>query len=321
MKKNITYIIFLVVTFITANTHAQTEGVKGYTIEGDEVVFSFDKSDYQKATTDNHGSILDFEDLDIKNVVVSGEFNNWSKNKWRMTKVDENRFELRKKLSDFTDEFSWEFKFVINNAYWAEPSKSISNTVQAYKQGHALPTYNLKMYTAYPDEEGNVTFTLNGYETARKVVLSGSFNKWDEQMFVMVKTNDCWVLTLKISPGEYQYKFIVDGTWIIDPDNPQKSRNEFNGFNSVINIKGMAKFLLDGFLDAQEVILSGSFNDWSENEYKMTRTQSGWADTLMLTGGKHHYKYIVDKRWILDPNNPVREYDYNGNVNSVCMVK
>ncbi|WP_109434282.1 glycogen-binding domain-containing protein [Aquimarina sp. AU119] len=321
MKRNILYSIFLILALVSKYSYAQTEPFKGYRIEGEELIFSFDKRDYEKATTDHHGSILDFEDLDIQNVVVSGKFNNWSKYKWKMTKVDENKYELRKKLSDFTDEFSWEFKFVINNAYWAEPSKRDGNAVRAYKNGYRLRSYNLKFYTAYPDKNGNITFTLNGYDTARKVILSGSFNKWNEDLFRMTKNEDCWTLTLKIRPGEYQYKFIVDGDWIEDPDNPRKTINEFSGYNSLIDIKAPAKFILNGFLDAQQVIIAGSFNNWSEGEYKMTRTKNGWADTLMLSGGKHHYKFIVDGKWMEDPDNPVKEYDFKGNVNSVCMVK
>ncbi len=321
MKQIVLYSILLFLVLRGLYTYGQTEPFKGYRIEGDELIFTFDKRDYKIATADQFSNVFDFEDLDIKNVVVSGQFNNWSKRKWYMTRIDENRYELRKKLSDFTDEFSWEFKFVINNAFWAEPVEEYVNAVRAFKNGHALPAYNLKMYTAYPDKNGNVTFTLNGYDDASEVVLSGSFNKWNEEIFTMYKNEDCWTLKLKIRPGEYQYKFIVDGKWIIDPDNPRKKRNEFDGFNSVIDIKAPMKFILNGFLDAGEVILAGSFNNWSENKYKMTRTKSGWADTLMLSGGKHHYKFIVDGEWIVDPDNPVREYDLRGNINSVCMVK
>ncbi len=300
-------------------SHAQTKPFKGYKIEGDMLVFVFDKRDYQEATIASKR--IDVEDLDIKNVVVSGEFNNWTKDKWSMIKIDENIYELRKKLSDFIDEFTWEFKFVINNEYWAEPSRRDKNAVRAFENGHALQSYNLKMYMAYPDKNGNITFTLNGYDTAQNVVLSGSFNKWNREIFSMTKTKNGWALTLKIRPGEYQYKFIVDGNWIEDPTNPRKTLNEFNGFNSIIDVKGRINFILDGFLGAKKVILAGSFNDWSESEYQMRRTQTGWVNTLMLSGGKHHYKFIVDDEWILDPGNPVKEYDGKGNINSVCMVK
>ena len=62
-------------------------------------------------------------------------------------------------------------------------------------------------------------------------------------------------------------------------------------------------------MDAEKVILSGSFNNWSEDALKMKKTDFGWTLNLTLTGGKHHYKFIVDNEWITDPVNPVKEYD------------
>ena len=301
---------------------SQNDEIKGYRIDGNDVVFTFDKNDYEKATKDNFGDVIDFDDLDIKNVVVSGEFNNWSKNKWQMTKISDNKYELRKHLSDFTDDFSWEFKFVINNTYWAEPSKDIKNKVDAKdRNGSQLHVYNLRMFTAKPDENGNSCFKLNGFKNAKKVVLSGTFNRWDENVFRMNKTPDGWELTLQLKPGDYEYKFIVDGNWMEDPNNPAKKTNEYNGYNSLISIKVPFTFLLKGYENAKEILLAGDFTDWADNAIKMKKTTTGWTCTTLLSGGKHHYKFIVDGNWMLDPNNSVQEYDGKGNVNSVCMVR
>ncbi|ULC58374.1 glycogen-binding domain-containing protein [Flaviramulus sp. BrNp1-15] len=322
MNKLILHIIIIITGFVTFNSYAQKSDFKGYRIEGDTIVFAFDKRDYNKISTDNYGLKRDFDDLDIESVVVSGEFNNWSKDKWRMTKIDENRYELRKKIDDFTDEFTWEFKFVINDYYWAEPSKSYPNIAKSTKDGMRLNnTYNLKMYTAYPSKDGNAYFKLKGYDDAKKVIVAGSFNKWDEELFKMTKTKDGWELTLQIKPGVYQYRFIVDGHWMEDPHNPHKTRNEFSEYNSVLDIKEYTAFKLRGYTNAQKVILSGTFNNWNEHELVMRKMDYGWKYVIPLTGGKHHYKFIVDGQWIVDPNNSVKEYDGEGHINSVCMVK
>ncbi|TDY11445.1 hypothetical protein [Meridianimaribacter flavus] len=319
MKLVITY---LCLCFLSLNLVAQNGNTLGYKIEGEEVVFTFDVRDYKEYTNEHTGRKMDFKDFDIENVVVSGEFNLWSRDKWKMNKVGEYTYELRKKLSDFTDEFSWEFKFVINNSYWAEPSNKVSNIAPAVDNyGNNYHTYNLKIYTAVPDPNGNACFKLNGYENAKNVILSGSFNRWDEHLFKMTKTTNGWELTLDLKPGEYQYKFIVDGNWIEDPDNPSKKRNEYDGYNSVINIQVPVTFNLFGFKNANTVILAGSFNDWNEHEIKMTKTDKGWTSTILLSGGKHHYKYIVDGEWIVDPNNSIKEYDGYGHINSVKMVR
>jgi len=322
MKKLIIHSVFILFIVMSWTSYAQNDQINGYKIEDDEVVFSFDKRDYLLATHDFHGDRIAFEDLDIETVVVAGEFNDWSKHNWHMIKVDENRYELRKKLVDFTEEFSWEFKFIINNQYWAEPTENMGNITPAKnRKGKNLYVYNLKIYQAHISENGNASFKLNGFENANKVILSGSFNKWDEKLFKMNKTEDGWELTLQINPNEYQYKFIVDGNWIIDPNNPSKTKNEHGGYNSVVNIKVYKTFSLEGFTDADNVILAGSFNDWSEDGQKMTKTENGWNCSVLLSGGKHHYKFIVDGQWILDPKNSVKEYDNKGHVNSVCMVK
>ena len=317
--KNI-YISCFLMLFVALIGYGQNDTIQGYRIDGDEVVFTFDTKDYDFVTY-LKGYKKDFQDLNIDEVLVSGEFNNWSTKSWRMKKIDENKYELRKKLKDFDDKFTWEFKFVINNMYWAEPSKHEINSVPAKQNGHDLRAYNLRMFTAYPGKDGNLTFTLDGFEDANKVVLSGTFNLWDEKAFQMFKTETGWELSLNIKPGEYEYKFIVDGIWIEDPCNLDKRKNEYKGYNSIINIKAKETFLLKGNLNAQKVILSGSFNSWSEDKYIMTKVDIGWEFTVELSGGKHHYKFIVDDKWIIDPDNSVKEYDYDGHVNSVRMVK
>lgn len=322
MKKIITYTTCLIIVFLTFTINAQNKEVKGYTIKGDSVVFTFDIRDYKTFTDEDSGQRLEFNDFNLKNVAVSGEFNLWSRDKWKMNRVDQYTYQLAKKISDFNDDFSWEFKFVINDKYWAEPAKNASNITPAKdKKGKNLYVYNLKMFAAYPDENGNACFRLSGYENAENVILSGTFNRWSDNLFKMDKTETGWEITLQLRPGEYEYRFIVNGNWIEDPSNPSKKENEFDEYNSLISIEVPVTFHLSGFLNANKVILAGSFNDWSENDYVMTKVHNGWTYTTDLSGGKHHYKYIVDGNWIVDPDNKIQEYDGEGNINSVMMVK
>lgn len=321
MKFKKAHIICLLLFAVAILGFSQQSNVEGYRIEGDEVVFTFDKRDYQKGTSFD-GYSLDFQDIDISSVVLAGEFNQWSRDDWRMNRVDENTFELRKKMHDFDGKFTWEFKFVVNNFYWAEPDGEALNSVPATNEyGVDFGVYNLTMHYAYPDSKGNLTFTLDGYTDANEVVLSGTFNLWNEKAFKMQKTENGWKLSLNIRPGVYEYKFIVDKEWIHDPLNPIMIQNEHGTYNSIVDIRSEETFYLNGYLEAKKVILSGSFNNWSEADCSMDKTEKGWKYTTILSGGKHHYKFIVDGEWICDPDNPILEYDYDGNVNSVYMVK
>lgn len=316
------YILFFLLSFSCLLSFAQNNKVKGYRIDGDEIVFTFHKSDYEIVTDEKSKEKFDFNDFDIKKVVVSGQFNDWSREGWKMKKIADDSYELRKKIADFQDNFTWEFKFYVNDSYWAEPSDDIANAVPAISEdGKPYYTYNLKAYYNYPSKNGNKTFFLKGYPNAEKVILAGSFNKWDEQAFEMKKAKDGWKLTLQLRPDRYEYKFIVDGQWMHDPANPDKVLNEYEGYNSVFSMKATVSFLLDGYKNAEKVILSGSFNNWSEDELKMKKTDKGWKLTLPLYRGKYHYKFIVDGQWMIDPANSVKEYDGHGNINSVKMVK
>jgi hypothetical protein len=315
------YILFFFLAIASLSCFGQEKSIKGYRIEGDEVVFTFDRRDYETITDERNQLRMDFGDFDIENVVVSGQFNLWSRDAWKMKKVGEYTYELRKKTADFKDNLEWEFKFVINHNYWAEPSEDIQNITPAVDGSKYLNAYNLKFFKAYVSDKGNATFSLPGFQDAKKVILAGSFNKWDEELFVMNKTESGWKLTLQLPPDVYEYKFIVDGEWMTDPTNPEKVRNEFHGYNSFIAISKEVTFTLFGFQNAKRVILAGDFNDWSESELEMTKTDKGWTYTILLIGGKYHYKFIVDGEWMVDPNNKIREYDGRGNINSVKMVR
>ena len=82
---------------------------------------------------------------------------------------------------------------------------------------------------------GNTTFTLRGYPDARLVILAGSFNGWSEWKNLLRRRNGVWECRLDLEPGTYQYKFIIDGVWILDPANPESTYD--GNHNSVLIVK------------------------------------------------------------------------------------
>lgn len=82
---------------------------------------------------------------------------------------------------------------------------------------------------------GNAPFTLDGYSNARLVSVAGEFNGWQELGNIMHRHNGVWVTSLQLDPGKYEYKFVVDGVWIVDPGNP---KHVYEGnHNSVMEVK------------------------------------------------------------------------------------
>lgn len=206
-----------------------------YRIEEEEVVFEFDRREYNEVTSEAFPHVTDFEDIDIYKVTVSGDFNAWSKDGWTMHKVSKDVFQLRKKLCDFDDKFQWQFKFVINDSLWAEPPADAVNQVRVQTE-FGYQADNLVMETIPPSLEGNTTFILKGFEQATRIFLSGEFNSWSTNMHLFGREKGEWVCRIDLKPGKYQYKFIVDGEWMIDPANPNSITTTEGYVNSVLEI-------------------------------------------------------------------------------------
>ena len=46
-----------------------------------------------------------------------------------------------------------------------------------------------------------------------------------------------WRIALRLAPGTYEYKFLVDTEWREDPNNPRKTANAQGGFNSICEVR------------------------------------------------------------------------------------
>lgn len=313
--------LILLITTLLLSTFAGFAQQKGYEIVGDSVVFTFDLRDYDEFTDDVNGKKIEAEDLAVESVTLAGQFNDWSRQGWQMKQISVYEYRLTRPLKDLQNQIEWEFKYLVNATFWAEPDRSFDNIIYSEKSNFWNSVYNLQLYTLAPDPNGNTTFTLEGHEEAKQVILTGSFNQWDEQALNMQKTSDGWALTLNLSPGTHAYKFIIDGDWTHDKRNPEKVYNEFGGYNSVIEVLAPTVFRLPNFRGAKEVYLAGTFNDWNSKALPMKQAGDHWEVCIDLKGGKHQYKYVVDGEWILDPENELKEYDTYGHLNSVIMIE
>ena len=73
---------------------------------------------------------------------------------------------------------------------------------------------------------------------AHDVQLVGDFSNWEpaENIMVQEKKNKIWKGVIPLSPGTYQYKFIVDGKWKIDPYNPGAVTSDLGVNNSLVTV-------------------------------------------------------------------------------------
>ena len=80
-------------------------------------------------------------------------------------------------------------------------------------------------------------FTCDVNPAAKEVYLVGEFNSWNIRADRMTKTKDGFRKTLKLPPGEYQYKFLIDGVWHHDPSAAKQVHNAFGTTNSVVRVR------------------------------------------------------------------------------------
>jgi 1,4-alpha-glucan branching enzyme len=82
-----------------------------------------------------------------------------------------------------------------------------------------------------------VRFTLP-YLPAQEVYLAGSFNAWNPRDIALRESEeDGWAVEIRLPPGSHEYRFVVDGIWVGDPNNPRTAPNPFGGRNSLVFIQ------------------------------------------------------------------------------------
>ena len=75
----------------------------------------------------------------------------------------------------------------------------------------------------------------------KKIYLAGNFNDWKPDNPQYLMSNDgsgTFTITVKLPPGEYQYKYVVEGTkWVKDPYSPGDAPDGFGGQNGKFSVK------------------------------------------------------------------------------------
>lgn len=96
------------------------------------------------------------------------------------------------------------------------------------------------MFELLPEKSEGRKAILFSLETSpgHTVAVAGSFNDWDPAAAVMEYDagKHVYKVVVLLSPGEYEYKFVVDGEWILDESNPSFYPNDFGTLNSVLMV-------------------------------------------------------------------------------------
>ncbi|MFN8588950.1 MAG: hypothetical protein U0704_14250 [Candidatus Eisenbacteria bacterium] len=190
-------------------------------------------------------------------VNLAGEFNSWSTSADPMKKQADGTWTLTKALAPGR----YPYKFVVDGTNWKSDDAATEfvddgyggkNSVVVVGGGAAAapaasaarPAGAVKPLAAGVKPQAprvtaaGVVFTFAG--SARTgVSVCGDFNSWGVTVNKMTQNADgSWTATVKMPPGSYAYKFLVDGTtWKQDEGNPATADDGFGGKNSIIVVK------------------------------------------------------------------------------------
>lgn len=312
MKKRRKYFIVLAFLLLVFESRSQFNPNTICRVENGKIYFKIDL----QWTSEQKKELIQLFDLDsvVLAAVFAGKTEITVKDaNWEIVKLNDQQVELSKVIQ------AMPLRPPAANDVFMMDDRWLKAAGEAERESVDYGINRFTRVSVFQYREGVARFFLPGHKEAKRVFLSGSFNSWNTSQNPMQACDSGWVVTLKLRPGKYSYKYILDGRWTQDPFNKLKENDTYNGYNSVLYCYNHI-FRLRGYTAAHQVIVTGSFNNWNEKELKMLPIKGSWLISLYLREGTHAYKFIVDKVWITDPENKLRRPDGAGNFNSVIGI-
>ncbi len=222
---------------------------------------------------------------------------------------------------------------------WAETENGLTPWHIAHQIGHTniLQLLEARVEGMPPTNFPSVRVYFEYHDPdATNVYVAGYFNDYSETAFPMTRDEEgFWYAERDLFKTWHHYKFVVDGSWILDPMHDHV-REDSSGDTSVMWATNQlvelraerprprlpdrvpALVTYHGPAD-RTVFLAGEFNGWSTTSTPMSRIRSDkWQATIHVRPGKYAYKFIVDGDWIMDPENPLTTNV--GNVENSLLV-
>ncbi|MBI3396375.1 MAG: hypothetical protein HY042_11110 [Spirochaetia bacterium] len=162
-------------------------------------------------------------------VYLSGDFNNWGKIPMYRNSQGVYYYLLPVREIEAGERIlSYQYKYQIDGIWGHDPmnKNSLPDGLGGYLSEYRLNAedVNRRVTVRVLKEESKgkerlVEFAVYLPE-ADNLSLVGSFNGWNPEHDLPVKGNDgIFRLRMRLAPGEYVYKYVADGRWMLDPFN------------------------------------------------------------------------------------------------------
>ena len=184
------------------------------------------------------------------------------------------------------------------------------------------------------DSVHRVTGLLNS-ETGRRPSVFFVLNLFDQRS-KFAKRFECdaikklgpYLLSTRIRSSVKLREAAEVGKTIFEHDPECASASDFNDLTKEllsieekdVNIS-IKQFLIHA-PQAGSVYILGDFNEWQKTEAsRLTKMENGnWSAHVILEKGRYRYKYLIDDQWIHDSENPQKETNTFGSLDSVLIV-
>ncbi len=118
----------------------------------------------------------------------------------------------------------------------AEKVAASKKTKSTTKKCEAKPVDSTTAAKAAKPARRRVKFTITA-EPGLPVYVAGTFNDWASEEFRLKEADGVYSGTLLLAPGTYEYKFIVNGFWTMDPDPTREwVANGLGTLNSIVRV-------------------------------------------------------------------------------------
>lgn len=170
--------------------------------------------------------------------------------------------------------------------------------------------------------KNGILFTYAGNK-GDSVAFGSDFTGWDDPRSMYVNDLGIYYLFLpvEVKAGTYKYRFKVNGLWLNDPLQSLRVQDPFGSPITALVLEEHIEKMLDSpkvlpdgrllfFLkdDGYEsVAFVGTVNKWDPYSLYMELENGYWRITLSAEAGKQLYRFRVDGKEILDPENPIRK--------------
>ncbi len=177
------------------------------------------------------GILFTCEGYRARNVAISGDFNNWTPSPMRRNSMGVYYYMLPvREIENGERIFQYKYKFLVDGI-WKHDATNQNHSDDGL--GGSISEFHLNqedvnrlisvrvLRDSKPSAEKLVEFAIF-LPQVENLSLVGTFNNWNPEHDLLIRGNDgIFRLRLRLRPGEYVYKFIADGRWVLDPFNPE----------------------------------------------------------------------------------------------------